>query len=228
MSKQSLRLSRVLAAGRNGRTLPASSEALLVALLKERAAARNAGLVDLERQLREQIRQALPFRRLERDGLPPEGPLAERPAETVGDSRLRLSGEPAKRKPSRPERHRVDWPGELFWDESSIAVQLRNVSAEGGMLSGHADLGPGQEVVLALRSAGTVFATVRWRRPGAIGLKFDKSFDVAKLLRRAGGGEPGGAEPARPGILKPFYLRTEGEADSPWAARWERLRPEDL
>ncbi len=67
MSWLSYKLSSALAKGRQSRRL--TREQILVDLLNKRAAARRAGLRDLERSLREQIRWALPLRR-ESEGNP--------------------------------------------------------------------------------------------------------------------------------------------------------------
>jgi len=58
----SLRLSRAVAQGRAVQR-PESRAALLVTLLRKRAAAHNAGAHDLEALLRDQIRWALPIER---------------------------------------------------------------------------------------------------------------------------------------------------------------------
>jgi hypothetical protein len=57
-SSLSFRLARALDTGRAERRL--TRERILLDLLNKRAAARQAGLTDLEEQLREQIRWALP------------------------------------------------------------------------------------------------------------------------------------------------------------------------
>jgi hypothetical protein len=61
MTWLSYKLSSALAKGRQSRRL--TREQILVDLLNKRAAARRAGLRELERSLREQIRWALPLRR---------------------------------------------------------------------------------------------------------------------------------------------------------------------
>ena len=68
MTWLSYKLSSALAKGRQSRRL--TREQILVDLLNKRAAARRAGLRDLERALREQIRWALPLRRANDDGMP--------------------------------------------------------------------------------------------------------------------------------------------------------------
>lgn len=59
----SLRLSRAVAQGRAVQGPPENRAALLVTLLRKRAAAHNAGAHDLEALLRDQIRWALPIER---------------------------------------------------------------------------------------------------------------------------------------------------------------------
>jgi hypothetical protein len=59
----SLQLSRALAKGRVSQPEPATRADLLVALLRKRAAAHNAGAGELEALLRDQIRWALPIQR---------------------------------------------------------------------------------------------------------------------------------------------------------------------
>jgi hypothetical protein len=65
MTWLSYKLSTALAKGRQPRTV--TREQILVDLLNKRAAARRAGLADLEGKLREQIRWALPLRRTAHD-----------------------------------------------------------------------------------------------------------------------------------------------------------------
>ena len=60
MSRLSFTLSKALAGGRRARGRPGSREEVLARLLKKRAAARRAGLKELEAQLREQIVWSLP------------------------------------------------------------------------------------------------------------------------------------------------------------------------
>jgi hypothetical protein len=65
MTWLSYKLSTALAKGRRPRLV--TREQILVDLLNKRAAAKQAGLADLERKLREQIRWALPLRRTRED-----------------------------------------------------------------------------------------------------------------------------------------------------------------
>jgi hypothetical protein len=71
MTWLSYKLSTALSQGRQKRNV--TREQILVDLLNKRAAARRAGLADLERKLREQIRWALPLRRTGSEGETEEG-----------------------------------------------------------------------------------------------------------------------------------------------------------
>ena len=62
MSKMSFHLAQALSAGRTRRAEPLTRESILAGLLQKRAAAARAGLADLERHLRSQIRWSLPVR----------------------------------------------------------------------------------------------------------------------------------------------------------------------
>jgi hypothetical protein len=72
MTWLSYKLSTALSKGRRPRQM--TREQILVDLLNKRAAARRAGLSDLERKLREQIRWALPLRHGPEDESGPTGP----------------------------------------------------------------------------------------------------------------------------------------------------------
>lgn len=63
MSSMSARLAMALSNGRSNLGAPRSREEVLVRLLRKRAAAQQAGLAELERVLRDQIRWSLPMRR---------------------------------------------------------------------------------------------------------------------------------------------------------------------
>ena len=134
------------------------------------------------------------------------------------------AGTPAKQE--RAERSKVLWQCTLYSDRGTFEVGLRNISSSGAMVACRSNLKPGTDVMLALKAAGTMPARVRWCRSGQIGLQFDGRFDVTKLLdpRKLAGGADG----SRPGILKPMYLETELDADSPWAARTDKLQRRDL
>jgi hypothetical protein len=110
-----------------------------------------------------------------------------------------------------------------------MSVKLRNISADGVMLEAPKDLDPWSDVVLEIPGAA-IPGRVRWCRSRQVGICFDSQFDHDLLA------PPGARDPAPEAVssesksdyLKPDYLRTEMDADSPWAARRERLTPDDL
>jgi hypothetical protein len=143
---------------------------------------------------------------------------APRPAEAEAveeDEALRAHHD---RKP----RQRLLRAGTLYWGGVSIPVRLRNISEDGAQLDSERLLQPGCEVELDLGDAGYKAAEIRWSKEGQIGLRFYEQFDLDSLAPRehvAG---------HSPGVLKPAYLETELEPDSPWAARFERLSLTEL
>jgi hypothetical protein len=130
-------------------------------------------------------------------------------------------------KQARPPRHKLMWECELHWTRGVERARLRNISAEGAMIDAAKTIPAGTEVVLALRSAGTVTGSIRWSRSGQMGLRFDRPFDVRKVMAPAGIKASAGSS-ARPGVLKPLYLESELDPDSPWASRSEKLDPRDF
>ena len=124
---------------------------------------------------------------------------------------------------ARPPRQSLLWAAVLHWTEGSQQVRVRNISAEGAMLEAADDLSHDLPVVLDLGSGGAAAGRVRWSRAGQIGVGFDERFDLGQLAR-----QDASAESPPPGMLKPSYLSDELDPESPWAARWERLGPQDL
>jgi hypothetical protein len=125
----------------------------------------------------------------------------------------------AERQPvERSPRQRLLRSGTLYWGGVSIPVRLRNISTGGARIDAQRPLAPGAEVELDLGENGFQLAEVRWSKEGQIGLRFAAEFDLDSLA------------PAQeqstvdlPEVLKPAYLETELQPDSPWAARFERL-----
>lgn len=112
--------------------------------------------------------------------------------------------------------------GTLYWSGISIPVRLRNISEGGARVESGRELCPGAEVELELGDGNFAVAEVRWSKDGQIGLRFAESFDIDALAPA-----PASAE-RPPDVLKPAYLETELQPDSPWAARFERLSLTDL
>ena len=125
----------------------------------------------------------------------------------------------------RAARQKLMWECEIYWTRGALPARLRNISTEGAMLDSSKDIPVGTEVMLALKSAGTLSATVRWCRSGQIGLKFERDFDLRKLLDPS---RLAGSDSGRPGVLKPLYLESEMDPSSPWAGQKAKLRPQDL
>ena len=109
----------------------------------------------------------------------------------------------------------------LQWNGMTFPVRLRNISASGALLQSDRGLSPEAKVQLDIPGCGSFGAEVRWSDSSRIGIRFDRPFNLAKLstmdtdllARRA---------------LRPAYLTTELEADSPWAGRQGRLTADDL
>lgn len=112
--------------------------------------------------------------------------------------------------------------GTLYWSGISIPVRLRNISEHGARVESGRELCPGAEVELDLGDGNFAYAEVRWSKDGQVGLHFAEAFDIDALAPAHSSGE------RPPELLKPAYLETELQPDSPWAARFERLSLTDL
>ena len=126
----------------------------------------------------------------------------------------------ASEVPPRPPRHSFIRRATLRWADEALPVRLRNISAEGAMVDGGKDMAPGSEVELDLADGLRLSGEVRWSRDGRVGLKFAENLDLQRLgsVRR---------KPS-PGVMRPDYLRSELDPDSPWAARQDRLSVGDV
>jgi hypothetical protein len=129
---------------------------------------------------------------------------------------------PVREITEREKRHTLLRSGTLYWSGISIPVRLKNISEGGARVESEQALRPGAEVELDLGEAGFQYAEVRWARDGQIGLRFAADFDLDSLAPAAATASTGHE------VLKPAYLETETQADSPWAARFERLSLTDL
>ena len=133
-------------------------------------------------------------------------------------------------KQGRAPRHGLILMAELHTRYGSMSVKLRNISTDGVMLEAPKDLDPWSDVVLEIPGAA-IPGRVRWCRSRQVGICFDSPFDLGLLSpptrREATATSPASME-TRSDYLKPDYLRTEMDANSPWAARRERLTPDDL
>ena len=151
--------------------------------------------------------------------------------ETGGQGPVFRYEPPREEAPSAPEIHvAVDREprqtllraGTLYWSGISIPVRLRNISGRGAKVESGRQLCSGAEVELDRGNGQFAVAEVRWSKDGQVGLRFAEAFDIDSLA-------PAHASDERPPeLLKPAYLETELQPDSPWAARFERLTLTDL
>ena len=125
-------------------------------------------------------------------------------------------------RPGRAPRQSLLWKAVLHWDHGTLQVRMRNISAEGAMLEARGELPPDTGVMLDLGEGGSVPGTVRWARSGQLGVRFDERFDLRNLVRHD---EP---HEHSPKLVKPRYLESELDPNSPWAAAWDKFEPEDL
>jgi hypothetical protein len=131
--------------------------------------------------------------------------------------------EPARSEPQveREPRQKLLRAGTLYWSGISIPVRLRNISEGGARVESARELCSGAEVELDLGGGVFQVAEVRWSKDGQVGLRFAEAFDIDALAPSHHAEQP-------PEVLKPAYLETELQPDSPWAARYERLSLTDL
>lgn len=111
-------------------------------------------------------------------------------------------------------RHSLIWTGEIHYNHDSHPVRLRNISETGALIEIDKDLPCGDELLLDLNEAGTVFAIVGWSRGGLTGLRFKTSYNLSQLAS------------AKPKVASsswqaPDYLRKKIPSTSQWASHWE-------
>jgi len=100
-----------------------------------------------------------------------------------------------------------------------VPVRLCNISPHGVMLESDHCLAPGSAVQLEMAGGLLVTAQVRWSKGRRAGLSFDEEISTQGL---------GSMNLPPPRVLKPTYLESEFDPDSPWAARFNRLTMRDL
>ena len=150
-----------------------------------------------------------------------QGFLFGRPMTAEDARRLAVDSEPMSAQDVQPRapRHSLIRRGALRSGGRMRAVRLRNISAEGAMIESTDEMESGSEVELDVDGL-RVEGQVRWSHDGRVGLRFAESFDLSRLgsAQRKG----------KAGILRPDYLRSELDPESPWAARQERLSIKDV
>jgi hypothetical protein len=124
---------------------------------------------------------------------------------------------------TREPRLMLMWRGVLYQGYETQDVHVRNISSRGAMLKAEAQIDVGMAVRLSLVELGILTGEVRWSRGGHIGIRFAETLDVRCL-----GTRQCSARNEADRFVKPNYLKTEKEPDSPWAARWQKLSQKDL
>jgi diguanylate cyclase (GGDEF)-like protein len=122
---------------------------------------------------------------------------------------------------SRAPRHRIIRKAALEWDDRTLDVRLRDISPGGALLECNRGLAPGTAVLLTLPGCTPLEGEVRWSDDGRMGVRFKVEFDLRQLAPNKGAN-------VNTSMLKPEYLSTEQSPASPWAARQERLTPDEL
>lgn len=100
-----------------------------------------------------------------------------------------------------------------------VPVRLCNISTHGVMLESDHCLKPGAAVQLEMAGGLLVTAQVRWSSGKRAGLSFDGEINPKGL---------GSMPIPPPAVLKPAYLDSEFDPNSPWAARFDRLTMREL
>jgi len=140
----------------------------------------------------------------------------------VGGRRSGETPPEPEEKQQRAPRQSLLWKAILHWDHGTLAVRIRNISAEGAMLEVREEIVVGTGIVLDLAEGGIASGTVRWARGGQLGVRFDTSFDMHRLVRVEQVAE------SSPALVKPAYLESELDSNSPWASAWDKFSPDDL
>ncbi len=122
---------------------------------------------------------------------------------------------------NRPPRYSLLRQASLQWNGMTFPVRVRNISVGGALLETDRGLSPGAEVQLDLPGCGALGAEVRWTGRSRLGIRFERPFNLAKLSTQA-------EKPSAIKTVRPSYLDSETETDSPWAARKSRLTPDEL
>ena len=142
----------------------------------------------------------------------------------------RRAGEQPPRLEVRRERERRQSllrTATLYFQQESQQVRVHNISSQGAMIRCAVDLLPGTAVVIELggAAANAVQGRVCWRQSDHMGIRFDQPFDLTILADAMAQLEP---EASPPIYLKPDYLKSDGDPDSPWSARQDALRRDEL
>ena len=122
---------------------------------------------------------------------------------------------------TRPPRQTLLRNAMLQWNGMVLPVRIRNISAGGALLEAERGLPPGAQLQLDIPGCGSFGAEVRWTRESRLGIKFERPFNLARLSAV-------GADPLARTGLRPDYLKSELNPESPWAGRQDRFTANDL
>jgi hypothetical protein len=128
--------------------------------------------------------------------------------------------EAADSAPEREPRQAVIRTAKLRSGNKVLQVRICNISPGGALLESDQYLAPGSEVRLEMGGGMLVTAQVRWNKGKKAGLHFDDLLDPNTL-------SPFSVTHV-PGMIKPSYLDSEFDPNSPWAARFEKLTLDSL
>ncbi|MEO7815420.1 MAG: EAL domain-containing protein [Sphingomicrobium sp.] len=66
----------------------------------------------------------------------------------------------------------------------TVEIRLRNISAMGALVECDVPVAPGTQLTIDIVGVGPVVGTVRWSQASRFGMKFDESFEIARLAPR--------------------------------------------
>ena len=139
-------------------------------------------------------------------------PAADSKPETSSPSEDSRRGEP---------RHPLIWSGQVHFNHQSASVRLRNISAKGALIESSLALPEGAEMLLDLKEAGSIFATVSWTMGDQAGLRFHEAYDMKQLAKAK-------PELASVNWESPSYLANTDQGASAWAKEWGRASLSEL
>ena len=65
-----------------------------------------------------------------------------------------------------------------------VEIRLRNISAMGALVECTVPVAPGTQLTIDIVGVGPVVGTVRWAQASRFGMKFEETFEIARLAPR--------------------------------------------
>jgi hypothetical protein len=118
-------------------------------------------------------------------------------------------------------RHPLIWTGVLHHDYQSSPIRVRNISTTGAMIECSTPVRVGTEPLLELSDALSVSGTVAWAVGDQVGFAFHSPFDMAQLAESL-------PDVAPSEWIRPTYLDSGTDPESPWDPRWNRMSVGEL